>query len=174
MKTIKSQYEIQAEKFIEKTGVKLEVKFLKFGKHFDSDTEKRDIYHITMLRGEKDFSFNFGQSIANSHYYVDYHLKGRKYDCNGYSIGEEKGSNYCNIGKCDFVTKVNGKKPTACDILACLTKYDPETFEDFCSNYGYDTDSRSAEKIYNAVKTEWQNVKNMFSGKEIEELQEIQ
>ncbi len=30
--------------------------------------------------------------------------------------------------------------PTAYDILACLTKYEVGTFDDFCSNFGYDTD----------------------------------
>lgn len=39
----------------------------------------------------------------------------------------------------------NGAKmPTMYDVLTCLTKYDPDTFEDFCSEFGYDTDSRRA------------------------------
>lgn len=64
--------------------------------------------------------------------------------------------------------------PTAYDVLACLTKYDPGTFEDFCSEFGYDEDSRNAEKTYNAVKDEWQNVRALFTDSEIEQLQEIQ
>lgn len=63
--------------------------------------------------------------------------------------------------------------PSEYDILACLTKYDPYTFEDFCSSYGYDEDSRSAEKTYNAVCEEWQNISQLFTEEQIEQLQEI-
>ena len=65
------------------------------------------------------------------------------------------------------------KKPTMYDILTSLTKYDPESFEDFCSEFDYDTDSRKAEKIYKAVSKEWKNVDRLF-GDILEELQEIQ
>lgn len=64
--------------------------------------------------------------------------------------------------------------PSAYDLLTCLTKSDPGTFEDFCSEFGYDTDSRRAEKVYNAVKKEWDDVNGFFSDAELDELQEIQ
>lgn len=63
--------------------------------------------------------------------------------------------------------------PTMYDVLTCLTKYDPETFEDFCDCYGYDNDSRKAERIYNAVVEEFQNVEILF-GDILDELSEIQ
>lgn len=63
--------------------------------------------------------------------------------------------------------------PTAYDVLACLTKYPVYSFEDFCSEYGYDTDSRKAYKTYKAVKREWENVDKLFTSEEIELLQEI-
>lgn len=64
--------------------------------------------------------------------------------------------------------------PTAYDVLTCLTKSDPGTFENFCSEYGYDTDSRSAVRTYKSVRKEWNAVSKLFSDKEIEQLQEIQ
>jgi len=63
--------------------------------------------------------------------------------------------------------------PSEYDVLACLNKYDPYSFEDFCSSYGYDEDSRSAEKTYNAVCEEWQNITLLFSEEQIEQLAEI-
>lgn len=54
------------------------------------------------------------------------------------------------------------EQPTMYDILTCLTKYDPQDFENFCSEFGYDTDSRSAEKTYKAVVKEWHNVMKLF------------
>jgi len=64
--------------------------------------------------------------------------------------------------------------PTAYDVLACLTKSDPGSFEDFCADYGYDTDSRKAECTYRAVKREWEKVLRVFGeGECLDDLQEI-
>jgi len=66
-----------------------------------------------------------------------------------------------------------GTEPTAYDLFAGLTKSDPGTFEDFCSEFGYDEDSRSAEKTYKAVVRDWKKVQKFFTAEEIEELYEI-
>lgn len=65
------------------------------------------------------------------------------------------------------------KTPTAYDVLSCLQKYDVGTFEDFCDEFGYDTDSRKAEKIYFAVQKEVSEVMRLF-GDVLEDLREIQ
>lgn len=67
---------------------------------------------------------------------------------------------------------IYGKEPTAYDILACLTKYNPYSFEDFCLEYGYNEDSIKAYKTYQAVQKEYNNVIRLFDDV-IEELQEI-
>ena len=64
--------------------------------------------------------------------------------------------------------------PTSYDVLSCLQKYDVGTFEDFCSEFGYDTDSVKALKTYKAVQDEFKNVQALFNDYEIELLQEIQ
>lgn len=70
-------------------------------------------------------------------------------------------------------TGTGSKPPTAYDVLAVLTKYDPGTFENFCSDFGYDTDSRTAYKTYKAVMKEWKNIELLFTPEQIEQLQEI-
>ena len=65
------------------------------------------------------------------------------------------------------------KEPTAYELLACITKSDPDTFENFCGDYGYDADAKHAQKIYRAVVREWQKVERFFSADEIDALQEI-
>lgn len=62
---------------------------------------------------------------------------------------------------------------SAYDLLACITKYDPSTFENFCADFGYDEDSRKAEATYQAVCKEWQKVQKFFSAEELELIQEI-
>lgn len=53
-------------------------------------------------------------------------------------------------------------EPTATEVLECLVmdarglEYTPD-FEDWAGDYGYDTDSRQAEKVYKAVN--WQTLK---------------
>ena len=54
------------------------------------------------------------------------------------------------------------KKPSLYDIFSCLTKYDPGTFENFCLEYGYNEDSRKAERTYNEVVKEWNAVERLF------------
>lgn len=77
----------------------------------------------------------------------------------------------------DRLKTLNGDKkrrtPSPYDVLACLTKYDPGTFENFCGEFGYDTDSRRAEQVYFAVQKEWSKVRRFFTTEEIAELAEI-
>lgn len=55
------------------------------------------------------------------------------------------------------------EEPDMYSVLAAIEKNDPEDFEWFCSNYGYDTDSRKAEKIYKAVCREYAAVQRLFA-----------
>jgi len=66
------------------------------------------------------------------------------------------------------------KEPTMYDVLSCLQKYEIGSFEDFCGDFGYDEDSRSAEKTYKAVSKEYEAMSRMFTESELEQLQEIQ
>jgi len=132
---MKSDYLKQANDFLSKTDTELKCSFLKNDFHFAGDKERRDIYKITLKRGDRKFSFNFGQSIFNSR---------------------------------------SRTAPNAYDVLACLTKYDPFDFECFCGDFGYDTDSRSAKKIYKAVQKEWAMVQALWNDNEIDKLSEIQ
>ena len=74
--------------------------------------------------------------------------------------------------------------PTEYDVLACLTKYDPGNYEDFCSEFGYETEienefgrltrNKNAFQIWKACCREWEKVKRVFGEDEIlEELREI-
>ena len=129
-----TNYEQQANDFLNKTNTSIKIEFLKYGSHFPGEKECRNIYKVKIKRENKSFSFNFWQSI--------------------------------------YATS-KGEKPTNYDILSCLQKYDVGSFDDFCSEFGYDEDSRKAEKTYNAVCKEYDNVCKIWSEEEIELLQEI-
>jgi hypothetical protein len=164
-----SSYEKQTLDFLQETGTSFQAEYLKHDKHFITDKETRDIYRIKLKNATSQYYFNFGQCLLNS-----------------------KG--YKPVGP--FAQKGEVKTPTAYDVLACLQKYDPGTFENFCSDFGYDTEdseeqfenlikpeSRAwreagkmfyAKRTYRAVLKEWEAVQRLFTPEQIEKLQEIQ
>lgn len=58
------------------------------------------------------------------------------------------------------------EKPTEYDLLACLTKYDPCTYENFCNEYGYDIDDKKSKKIFLAVVKEYEGLCVVFGNDE--------
>ncbi len=172
--TISTNYEQQAQDFLTSTGASIEITYLKNDFHFVGDKDKRDIYTVTIKRGNRKFTFNFGQSIDKSQYYQD-SIKGRTYTLNGGSrTGGYKINDIEKYKSAQTMKLIKGQAPTSYDVLACLQKYDVGTFEDFCGEFGYDTDSKTAEKTYKAVVNEYTNVCKLFTDAEIEQLQEIQ
>lgn len=146
----KADYDEQAAIFLEHTGATITTKFLRFDTYFKDDKEKRDIYEVTMTRGSRSYIFTFGQSIAKS---GDVEI-----------IGQD-GTEY---------KKRERIKPSHYDILSCVQKYDVGTFEDFCSDFGYDTDSISGKETYEAVRNEYLNMAKLFNNDELELMRLIQ
>ncbi len=182
MKQEISTYEQQALDLLDKLGIKLEVTYLGYKKHFEDDKEERDCYRMTLTRGRRSASFDFGNSIANSgikivnknngkvmrQYRFDpKYIKNGKFDESGFKL-----KSGWQFASCDKI--VLPKAPGAYDLLASITKYEVGSFEDFCGEFGYDTDSRRAEKTYEAVKEEYAKVCSIFTDEEMEQLQEIQ
>ena len=63
--------------------------------------------------------------------------------------------------------------PSEYDILACLCTYMPDTFEDFCSEFGYDNDSMSALKTYLACQKQYSQICKIFTKEQVGKLAEI-
>lgn len=66
------------------------------------------------------------------------------------------------------------KKPRAYDVLACIEKSDPGTFEDWCSGFGYSTDSRKALETYLHCQNQYASLSRLFTSEQLTLLQEIQ
>ena len=61
----------------------------------------------------------------------------------------------------------NGAEPTTAEVLDCLAPDaagldNSRNFEDWCSEYGYDEDSRMAERIYKACTHEAARLRNFL------------
>ena len=76
-------------------------------------------------------------------------------------------------------TKTLGAKPSEYDVLACLNVDYSDDLKDFCDTFGYYllTDSikelARIKKVYEMVKKETENLKRLFSDKELDLLGEI-
>lgn len=175
-----NNYEKQAQDFLDKTQTTFKAEFIKTDFHFNGDKEKRDIYKITLQRGNRKMVFNFGASLNDSGFYFTQGAKkvGIDREFLKENLSENKlktrlemlipGTRFQDCDKIHFP-----KTPTPYAILACLQKYEVGSFENFCNEFGYNVDSRKAEKTYNAVLKEWQEVQKLWSDKEIALLQKI-
>lgn len=63
-------------------------------------------------------------------------------------------------------------KPKAYDVLASIY-FPTDTFNNFCDTFGYDNDSRTAERAYNETVELNAKIESIFSSDELEKLQEI-
>lgn len=172
-----NKYDEQAKDFLKSTNTTFKADFLKNDFYFDGDKETRDIYKIILKRGNRKYVFNFGQSINDSGFF---YTKGvQKIDINRKHLNKSdehivkiiNDYNFLNNGKSDVIIKPT--RPTPYNVLSCLTKYNPETFENFCDEYGYDEDSIKAKKVYDSVVDEYRNVIMLWNDSEIEQLAEI-
>lgn len=155
-----TDYEKQAEDFLKSCNATLTTEKLGTFPYFDDEETPRDVYLITIVREGKDpWKFRFGQSLRHSQ-------SGWEKE---YQKLQQMGEPLYKILK---AKKGWVQSPSAYTVLASIEKYDVGTFEDFCSNFGYDMDSRKAEKTYFAVQKEASECQRVF-GDVIEQLQEI-
>ncbi len=189
-----NDYNKQANDFLKKTNTEFSAKFVKHDFYFSDDKEKRDIYEITLKRGNRQAVFNFGQSLNNSGLRL-FNKNGERTKHKSFEIPAEIlkkiteaktkeeqqkarislihwfNNTYFNLSGLTFKVST---PPTAYDVLACLQKNEVGRFENFCSDFGYDTDSIKAHKIYVDVVKEYDNLKMLYTDEELNALSEIQ
>lgn len=174
-----TEYDKQAEDFVALTGLKIHKSYCGHYKRFEDAKYISSQWRIKFSRGEKEFWFDFSQSVNDSFSKSELGRLSRKplsmndYNYTAIRMLLESGEKREGMSL-PFTLHYEKTPPSDYSILACLTKYDPGTFEDFCGDFGYDTYSRKAEKTYFAVQKEYQNLWNMFSEAELAAMAEIQ
>jgi CRISPR/Cas system-associated protein Cas5 (RAMP superfamily) len=158
-----TEYEEQAEAFCKKHGVTLDIKRQPLDKKSVGTTEKVATYDVLMRRGTEEYQFTFYDSIHNTQMLKALEKGGRV------------GKNYIDPVGLGWTKTAKLRKehtPNSYDILVTITKYDPGSFQDFCSEFGYNEDSKADTKAYNAIVEEYQNVARVL-GNALEGAQEI-
>lgn len=147
-----TEYDEQAEKWLVDTDSTLEIRFDGNRKYFPDDKETRDVYEVSLKRRAGSYTFSFGQCISRSEQPTKAHFPSREY----------------------AEARKKRRQPSAYSILAGLDGYSPGTFEAFCSELGYDEDSRKkAEKTWRACVEQCLELERMYSPEELQALAEI-
>ena len=168
-----NEYLEQAKNFLNKANATCKIEFGGVSRNENwKEKEKRNWYDVTLTTPKGTMSFVFWDSIHNTEISMmtleQYVEKKLRRSFNDMSYTEKK--------KADAKLKELKEEavPNVYDVLACLQKYDVGTFEDFCYEFGYDEDSRTAERIYISVVKEYKELSRIFTEEQMEELCEIQ
>ena len=163
MQIMKTEYDIQAEQFLTSNGLKFRATL--------SDTKtpawSRDgkhghHYRVTLSRNSPEA---WKKNTRRKH--PNY-------------LGEDTPARSCARLTFDFWGSIanaeTGQAPTAYDVLACISgdANAPDTFEDWCADLGYDTDSLTALQTYRRCSAFAKRLQAFFTPAELEQLAEIQ
>lgn len=78
-----------------------------------------------------------------------------------------------NYGVCELDLPLPDFADVLYGLLMDSEAYDSDTFEEWADNYGYDTDSRKAEKIYDACREIARDLRCVLGQKLIDEAREL-
>ena len=158
-----NKYEQQAVDFLTATGTTLAIEYQYNGPYFAGEKDSRDVYLVTIINSKGEYSFTFGDSLNNTNL--------RQSACNATINSFHPFRTY------KAALAAREQKPFAYDVLSCLEKHDPDTFENWIDEMGY---SDSPLKEYPRILQIWQECVNqyhalsrMFTPSEMEALQEI-
>ena len=168
-----NEYLKQAMIFLEKANAKCNIEFGGISRNENwKEKEKRNWYDVTIVTPKGEMKFVFWDSIHNTEMSMitlkEYTEKKLKKLSSNMSYSE------MTRAKRQLEKLKENAKPNEYDVLSCLQKYDVGTFEDFCSEFGYNEDSRTAKRIYFAVQRDYKNLLRIFNEDQMEELREIQ
>ncbi len=135
------------------------------------EKDKRNWYDVTITTPNGNMTFIFWDSIyhtENSSMTLE-QLSTKMYSCRFEDLTTSE-----RIKVRNRLAKLSEDAvPTSYDVLSCLQKYDVGTFEDFCDEFGFDTDSHRAEKAYIGCIKEFKDLERIFTEDQLEELREI-
>lgn len=179
-----SEYDKQANKFLKVTDSTLEVRL--------ADPQKAPLWAVNEIHGNHyivtlksprgAFTFDYWDSIANAKQIKALQLiKNAQWG--------DISSDYYQAQ--DELKEIFGKKlstvnvrrhydeyekelhPRAYPVLACLNLLYSDSFEDFCAEYGYDTDSITASKTYSAMQEQDRMLRRLYTLDELELLEGV-
>lgn len=170
---MKTEYTKQAEKFLQDAGATIKIDFQ--GRAINTiwkEKQLRNLYTVTITTPRGAYTFNFWDSLHNTELTQ---MTAQEYAKNKLrKLWKDMSYSEKRKACVELAQEQKEARLDCYDVLACLTKCEPGIFENFCSEYGYDEDSRTAERVYIAVQNEFANLKRIFDPEQLEAMQEIQ
>ena len=172
-----TEYQKQAQDFLAACNatIKIEFQCVDVNRNWN-DNSKRNKYRFTITTPMGTMYGDFWDSV---HYTKISLMKVETYFEKRYHIPWSEAHYKEKVMAIKDLDKLKSEaKPTEYDILACLTKYDPGTMNDFFSEMGYEV--HDADDIfcflntYNAVVKEYRDLCKIFTEEQMEMLREIQ
>jgi hypothetical protein len=92
-----------------------------------------------------------------------------------FTLTNKDGQQYSSEFGQSIIESRSGATPSAYDILACLSGYEPPNdLQDFCLEFGYEVKQiREAQRAFEAVQKEYTALADMYTPEELEMLNEI-
>jgi hypothetical protein len=130
---------------------------------------------MNYLKQANDFAAKYGVKLEVVNEYYGFHFHDDKQKRQVFEMELSRNGKSYTFAFGQSIANA-GEVPTMYDILACLTKYEVGSFDDFCADYGYNdlppSEYDRINALYEAVREEFEAVQRLF-GDVIEELQEI-
>lgn len=167
-----NEYTKQATEFLKKANatIKIEYMGLAINREWKENTP-RSLYNVTLSSPAGSMTFDFWDSIYNTEVQQ---MSFTAYAEKRYNRRFDSLNSYEKVkAQREFKEKKAAAQPTAYDVLTCMTKYDPDTFDKFCAEFGYNEDSCTAKRIYFAVQKEYTQLAKIFTPEQLEEMQSI-
>lgn len=168
-----TEYQAQAKQFLADSNATMEISFIgkEIPSHWLGETKPHNKYQFTITTPKGKYTSYFWDSLYNTEVsevsertYAQQKYKA-SYDC---LRSHEKAKARAELAK----LKANAV-PTEYDILAAVEKYSYDSFSDFCSEFGYSTDSISARETFLACGEEYAGLRRIFTEEQMEMLREI-
>ena len=170
-----SEYVKQAKDFLASCNATMEITYAGLEKP-TWDDKPHCTYDCTIKTPRETMMVHFYDSLHNTEIHTiatvqEYAQKHRHiYDLSPW------GSRYSKLAK-EFKAEREKAIPTEYSILACLTKYDVGSMDDFMHEFGYEikcvADMTNFINTYNAVVKEYNDVRRCFTEEQIEAMREI-
>jgi hypothetical protein len=141
------------------TKIDVQIRFTGVRKYWLDDTDYRQTVAVKIIRNNKTIEFDYGMSLKDTWALTS--------DARALTLKERNQAPQVFIFN-KLIKEV--KAGLLYDILASVASdyFIGTTFEDFCSEFGYDSDSRKDEATYHNCLVQSAKLKTIFSADDIE------
>lgn len=174
--TAYTEYDQQAKHFLSSNGIKFRATLSDSKTPAWSDNGKHGHhYRVTLSKPAARLTFDFWGSIADAGKLAPACKRLQDMQLQMQNTEPHLRINW----ECELAERqqaVAALHPSPYDVLACISSdvHTPETFKDFCADYGYESDSIKALQTFRRCLAFAKRLKAFFTEAELEQLSEIQ